>query len=399
MLVSNVIVYFLFISLSVRKVVSFSFISKRLNVFPLRAHTDPSTPFSYVANIFNHSISVVDITNDRKQYGSRCYDLSSPREWMEYLEAVHSSAGAYTVLRCDFSQSENITKAHLWGLEFHLERLCSSFESFKTNEFTDTSSSSCYEKEVEATREIISALIDETKQTQASSDSVTDETNKTITSMITILWSKRGHEMHVQGHLFSNNKRSDPLNYECPPITAVLAGVDPELPSRYDYIPSAKLSSWCRIRRPLEDQFKTNGVGEILLSRNISSSTVQNLELLEGLTSNLFMVYRDGTIRSPTKGVLHGFAQSLVIKAAENLGLKIVDEPITLQDARDGLWVESFVTSSVRLIIPVNRIIYENSVAPLEWTESKLDDLEWNRRRWRLLYDSIMNSCYFKNIC
>jgi branched-subunit amino acid aminotransferase/4-amino-4-deoxychorismate lyase len=108
------------------------------------------------------------------------------------------------------------------------------------------------------------------------------------------------------------------------------------------------------------------------------------------------MVYRDGTIRSPTEGVLHGFAQSLVIKAAEKLGFKIVDEPITLQDARDGLWVESFVTSSVRLIIPVNRIIYENSVAPFEWTESKLDDLEWNRRRWRLLYDSIMNSCYFE---
>jgi hypothetical protein len=210
--------------------------------------------------------------------------------------------------------------------------------------------------------------------------------------MVTILWSKRGNDIHVQGHLFSNNQHSDPLKYECPPITAVLAGVDAHLPSRHDHIPSAKLSSWCRIRRPLEDTFKTNGVGEVLLTRKISSSPGQNLELLEGLTSNLFIVYRDGTIRSPTKGVLRGFAQYLVMEAAESLGLKIVDEPITLQDARDGLWVESFVTSSVRLIIPVGRIIYENPVTPLDWTESTLDPLDWDHRKWRVLYDYIVNT-------
>jgi hypothetical protein len=146
------------------------------------------------------------------------------------------------------------------------------------------------------------------------------------------------------------------------------------------------------MRRPLEDTFKTNGVGEVLLTRKISSSPGQNLELLEGLTSNLFIVYRDGTIRSPTKGVLRGFAQYLVMEAAESLGLKIVDEPITLQDARDGLWVESFVTSSVRLIIPVGRIIYENPVTPLDWTESTLDPLDWDHRKWRVLYDYIVNT-------
>ena len=394
MFITNVIGYCLFISLSIWQAVSFTSISKRLDVLsPHRAHQDPSTPFSYTAEIYNDSISIVDTTNEIKKIGSRCYKLSSPREWMEYLEATHLCGGAYTVLRCDISQGENRTKAHVWGLEFHLKRLRASFESLlKSDALADAPSSSCYETGVAATKNIISALLDKIEKSKQLKDFTMCTTNETITGMVTILWSKRGNDIHVQGHLFTDNQHSDPLKYECTPITAVIAGTDAHLPSRHDHIPSAKLSSWCRIRRPLEDTFKTNGVGEVLLARNISSSPVQNLELLEGLTSNLFIVYRDGTIRSPRKGVLRGFAQYLVMEAAESLGLKIVDEPITLQDARDGLWVESFVTSSVRLIIPVGRIICENPVMPLDWTESALDRLDWDDRKWRVLYDYIVSS-------
>jgi hypothetical protein len=368
--------------------------SKRLHLSSRTRAQTSSIFFSYTADIYNNSISVVDTTNDRKHLGSRCYNLSSPRDWMEHLEATHSSAGAYTVMRCDISQSKEIKmKAYLWGLEFHLDRLCTSFEALlKTNNLTDVLPSPHYEVAVEESRNIISALVDELETSQSSSVFSISTSNQTITAMITILWSKRGHDIHVQGHLFSNNKLSDPHSYDCVPITTVIAGADPELPSRHDHTPSAKLSSWCRKRRPLEDKFKINGIDEVLLARNISSVAVHNMELLEGLTSNLFIVYKDGTIRSPTKDVLCGFAQYLVMKAAKNLGIQIVDEPITLQDARDGLWAEAFVTSSVRLIIPVGKIMFENSEAPVDWTESDMVDLEWDRRKWRWLYESIINS-------
>jgi hypothetical protein len=38
----------------------------------------------------------------------------------------------------------------------------------------------------------------------------------------------------------------------------------------------------------------------------------------------------------------------------------------TVQDAKDGLWTEVFVTSSIKLIVPVNRVL----IPPVEGMES-----------------------------
>jgi hypothetical protein len=137
---------------------------------------------------------------------------------------------------------------------------------------------------------------------------------------------------------------------------------------------SAKVSSWCRIRRPLEDpnRYKPHGVvGEVILVRqpdtergtNIMTHTNENfvntLELLEGLISNLFVVYRDGTVRTAPVGlVLPGYARHLIIQELNERGLKVdASMPPTMQDMIDGLWSEVFVTSAVRLVTPVERII------------------------------------------
>ena len=47
------------------------------------------------------------------------YDLSSPREWLEFME-VGGGEGAYTVLRCDYRLKKR--KWRIWGKEFHVKK-------------------------------------------------------------------------------------------------------------------------------------------------------------------------------------------------------------------------------------------------------------------------------------
>lgn len=136
---------------------------------------------------------------------------------------------------------------------------------------------------------------------------------------------------------------------------------------------NAKISSWCRIRKPLDDstRFKIPGsnVGEVLLVTQDNTEHgdqdeeefINSLNILEGLTSNLFVIYKDGTIRTaPVNKVLLGYARHLVKEEIiehrqEDLQLNL--NPPTIQDAKDGLWSEVFITLSIRLIVPVNRVI------------------------------------------
>ena len=133
---------------------------------------------------------------------------------------------------------------------------------------------------------------------------------------------------------------------------------------------NAKISSWCRIRRPLEDpnRFKLPGsdVGEVLLvmqdksKPNINEQDfVNSLDILEGLTSNLFVIYKNGTVRTaPLSKVLSGYARNLVTEEVDEMKELILRELApNVQDAKDGLWSEVFVTSAIRLIIPVNRVL------------------------------------------
>ena len=89
-----------------------------------------------------------------------------------------------------------------------------------------------------------------------------------------------------------------------------------------------------------------------------NGTPLSSLELLEGLSSNLFVIYKDGTLRTAQEGVLNGYVRHLVLEAAPNCGLRVdTTKPITLQDAVDGKWSEAFITSSSRLIWPISRIL------------------------------------------
>ncbi len=212
-----------------------------------------------------------------------------------------------------------------------------------------------------------------------------------------------------------------------PPFSACRRGGDqdannsPQLPSRFDNQPLAKVSSWCSTRRPLESQFKTGDTGEVILTRKGKTerlpseqsdhdkkrieSDLGNLELLEGLTSNLFVVYTYGTIRTASANkdddplVLNGYARHyLVLEAAERCGLKIEictdEKAISVQDGIDGLWAEAFLTSSIRLIIPIGEIVLPQQSSPKLLWERAGSLTASQKRVWEILYSDILNHQY-----
>jgi hypothetical protein len=295
------------------------------------------------------------------------------------------------------------------------------------------------EAALESSREVMNLLLEEAKTTILDGSgrneqySTEQRGTSTIIVMLTLLWEKDYNNVQsndndetairVRGHAFSTMKASQLLNNGSSmddstgtmvtgsnpnePIQAVIGHLPPAaleqiakdrdndnpiirtdtddvLPNRYRNFPTAKLSSWCRRRRLLEDIFKKPDIGDVILTKHhcddeedvenetkpppLSVSVGSNdptttptpsVELLEGLTSNLFVVYPGKILRTaPSKHVLGGYVRHLIIDCAKQCGYTVEVGPIPLEDS--SLWEEVFVTSSIRLIIPVSRMFLPN---------------------------------------
>jgi branched-subunit amino acid aminotransferase/4-amino-4-deoxychorismate lyase len=129
--------------------------------------------------------------------------------------------------------------------------------------------------------------------------------------------------------------------------------VDPNLPHRF-HDPLKKVSSWTRERKAVE-KYKPTGVEEVLLVRSLGDTGTGSVELLEGLSSNAFVLYSDNTLHTPKEGVLHGYVRHLVLEAAKSCGLQVSFDAILLEHV--GLWKEAFITSSSRLIYPISKLL------------------------------------------
>mmetsp|Transcript_26557 Transcript_26557/g.45200 ORF Transcript_26557/g.45200 Transcript_26557/m.45200 type:complete len:472 (+) Transcript_26557:148-1563(+) len=398
---------------------------------------------------------------------------SSARGWMEHIEQRDGSkygVGSYTVLRCDATlQPEMNCEWKIWGEKFHMDRLSSSFQTLTTNLFGATESAgsfygggitsmsgmgssvhteSMFTDSIEETRHVMTMLLEQaTKSICANSCNLQHEGSLTHTLMLTILWTPSSSQQStplVRGHaVFStiapepttSNSIDNESHLSLPtPITACVAIPNQLTPESLSILPrrhgmnlnlqrqvgssaSAKVSSWCRIRRPLEDpnRYKPPVVGEVILVRkpetergtNIMTYSNENfidtLELLEGLISNLFVVYKDGTVRTAPVGlVLPGYARHLIIQELNERGIKVdSSNPPTIQDMRDGLWSEVFVTSAIRLVVPVERIIMPATganVNPMILWEAPNDEYRATRMIQSAMYQRGCSQATVKNV-
>jgi Amino-transferase class IV len=365
------------------------------------------------------SAYVASVTDNDGVIALQASNVASPRRWLE-----SHPPGAYTVLRADIFTSKNknerSTRSYVWGRDFHLKRLVHSIQCFQ---LLSSSSETDYKASMDQrdtdgvvssqTIEVTSKMIDSLIESVPSA--AYELPPPVTTAMITILWHSNAgrnvHDINIVGHICLapgalSTFRAPPSTLESymptwesvtvtvalpppslgPHPSRVAEGLNnsPLLPSRLDSFPTAKLSQWCHLRRPLELEFKEQpwdafdiDVGEVLLSQTQDDHTA----LLEGLTSNFFIVEKvdPGKNRGPPayilrtagSGILKGYARSLVIDHAIQLGYEVdsVNPPLLTATSTQS-WVECFLSSSVKLVTPVHRIMipvysWTNDGAPI----------------------------------
>lgn len=109
--------------------------------------------------------------------------------------------------------------------------------------------------------------------------------------------------------------------------------------------PHIKRSSWCKARRAFEAHDYEH---TILYWHN---------HVLEGLTTNVAIITGDSRLLVPTDDVLPGFAISLAVRAAADLGLSVDRNPVPLPRQLGGPshddWNEVILTNANVLCAPV----------------------------------------------
>lgn len=311
---------------------------------------------------------------------SRDKNLASPRKWLESLPD-----GAYTVLRCDHLENGWM----IWGRDFHMTRLRDSFQSLTKHSNLELSAQDLARLERE-TAFVLEILLSKVENDDITSHD-TERGSLVDSFMVTFLWLKDTgiKRLCSRGHIV-RLATTNPLEYNPVPVIAATALDDNShgsLPSRMPD-PNAKLSSWCSRRRPLEQRFKnSSSVGEVLL---VSPLPDGDYQLLEGLTSNVFVLYSDGVLRTAGSKVLPGYARLLVLESAKRLGIPTdTSKPIALSESEQ--WQEVFVTSAVKLITPVNEIRVSSS-QQLDAEDKVLTVWEKGGSIWSTIYRDILSN-------
>jgi len=308
-------------------------------------------------------------------------DLSVSRNWMEHVEhqETHGGPGAYDVLRCDMIQKTSSPSATLrvWGKDYHLDRLEKSYkelvkhllpskgENNGDKNLVQDNAVKAAHKESDAIMNSILEKMLEHEEYHIKEVAAHDQKAVCDIIRVTILWTPSSDHIIVRGHASSSGQILAP-NKTPKYIVATVAlpktdssrqsAIIDELPNRH-ISPHAKISSWSSSRRSLEkkETFMPDGIGEVLLLKKDVNSN--KMIVLEGLTSNFFAIYHDGSIRTAADGVLLGYVRHLILECANKCGLRVDERPIDLEDGTKGLWAETFITSSSRLIYPINKIL------------------------------------------
>lgn len=128
---------------------------------------------------------------------------------------------------------------------------------------------------------------------------------------------------------------------------------------------SAAIVDWPLARRRVEH--KTLAYLDHLIARELAGGADEALrlgpdgDLVEGATSNLFVVRGGAVATPPLVGVLPGITRGHVLRACGELGVVAAERILTLAEVRSA--DEIFVTSAVRGVAAVTRLDDEPRVA------------------------------------
>eukprot|EP00752_Nemacystus_decipiens_P003827 g3521.t1 len=133
-------------------------------------------------------------------------------------------------------------------------------------------------------------------------------------------------------------------------------------------LPTAKHSSWLRERKPLDELKAQAGAQEVVLSdAQRSPEGASRRLLLEGLTSNFFVVEEDGAVCTAPSGVLCGAMRQLAISACSQQRIALRLEAPDM--ARAGRWRGAFLTGTGRVLAPVTALLVLKDGHPVDATK------------------------------
>lgn len=376
---------------------------------------DSSSTWCCTASLQGEHINTNFITkneNDRME----TLDLTQAVDWMQFIEDSEGrrddrgGAGAYDTLRCDITHDQVI----VWGLDYHLDRLQASYRSLLGENATGASQiESAIQIARAASVRMINIMLQQAQN--ALTVRLDEEEGSAAVRLVrfTWLWSPpkattaNGSmgDIAVRAHAVCSGEPVI-MPPKPKPITCTIAVggqiaseghsviVDSHLPSRFAD-PQSKIASWTRQRKALQkpETYKPPGVEEVILVRQVGGMGA--VELLEGLSSNLFVLYNDGSLHTPADGVLYGYVRHLVLESAKTCGLTVSFDPILLEDVSK--WKEAFITSSSRLIFPISKMLLCQNDSfvdfwkdPLMTASSSNGKTGDQRPKWKELLDEVL---------
>ncbi|CAM9366789.1 unnamed protein product [Ascophyllum nodosum] len=268
--------------------------------------------------------------------------------------------GPYTCLRTAKNRSAAM-------LSFHLKRLWESAEATGLGDVARHEGRHSLEKR---TVDVVTRAMEAFLAANAAMDHACPE------CMVTVLYVHQDHDLEVEhlenrypenGHQEKEGMRS----IGGPQPLKILAHAWPLSPTKPGperselevlvvdsrrFRPEAKHSSWLRERRHLDAAKINAGSNEAALSEiQISREGIARRVLLEGLTSNIFVVEEDGTLYTAPSGVLLGGMRQLCIEICTKEGFPVKMEPPDM--SRAGRWHAAFLTGSGRILAPISAFL------------------------------------------
>jgi branched-subunit amino acid aminotransferase/4-amino-4-deoxychorismate lyase len=320
-------------------------------------------------------------SSDQTILDPRPTNITSPRHWLESLPD-----GAYTVVRCDRVWGSGEKKKNglllfddwiIWGEEFHCNRLSESYQSiFGQPPHEVHEQEQCARPALERrAQSILRQLLNYSTTVWGMESSMMGQvyvaTLLAYPAAPSSSSSSASAPPILQGHISLGPLISHPLT----PLVRngiKVAIIDlkekTHLPNRWtashnnnNNPAAAKHSAWCRQRRAIEAVVVAAAPAAEPYDEVIMADGDY---LLEGLTSNFFVVVVDETSgttmmmqTAPTDQILNGYIRHCLVTHLYPDETKV--QAPTLDEGRrhSDCWQSVFITSSIRLVVPVSCVV------------------------------------------
>ncbi|KAI8137854.1 aminotransferase [Fennellomyces sp. T-0311] len=168
---------------------------------------------------------------------------------------------------------------------------------------------------------------------------------------------------------YSHEQRRPCFAAQFSPLSAPLQQrVKVEVENKLRSTPVVKDSQWVRDRAGLEKS-KAQDVNEVVLVDDVGN-------LYEGMSSNFFAVKTDDDGKpvvqcAPLEHVLLGTVMKIVMRVCEKHRIPIEWSFPQIRDARANKWQGCFLTSTSRLLLPIEGLYFNDNSAPVVFPVSE----------------------------